>query len=53
MQITWKQFKDYLESKGVTDDSPISYIDINGFQLSSECDAEVVSRPEGSVEVYN
>jgi hypothetical protein len=26
---TWKQFKDYVESKGVTDSMEIEYIDIS------------------------
>ena len=38
--MTWKELKDETESKGVTDNMDIDYIDISNYEVSVKVDKE-------------
>ena len=40
--ITWREFKETVEAEGIKDDTPIHWIDMNGYDgvLSVTIDAE-------------
>ena len=46
--MNWKQFKDAVESQGVTDDMKIWYIDIDYWIETNELDVDI-SDPKGGV----
>lgn len=45
--MNWKQFKDAVESHGVTDDMKIWYIDIDFWIETSELDVDISDQKGG------
>ncbi len=39
--MNWKEFKEFIEKQGVTDEMDVDYIDVNGYESAEDMDVEI------------
>jgi hypothetical protein len=40
-KMNWKEFKEFIEKQGVTDEMDVDYIDVNGYESAEDMDVEI------------